>query len=239
MNQRLNKVLSELGYGSRRSIDRQISEGKIQVNQELAHLGQRVSQTDSIKINNKGVTRNKPKPVLIAFFKPVGVMTTKQDPFATSTVMDYLPANYHQLLPVGRLDKQSRGLILLTNNGEFVNRVTHPKYGHAKEYIVKVVPTKKKKPEEITHDLNRLTREIIDRTAQSKPVDHVDFSFPPEEKSIHVRMIITEGQKRQIRRLFEALGYNVIDLLRTRIDRFSLDDLKEGEYRNITPADWQ
>jgi pseudouridine synthase len=239
MSERLNKVLADLGYGSRRAIDRQIAAGIIKVNDVVAPLGQKIEASDIIKINNHYVTREKTRQILFAFNKPKGVVTTRKDQHADSNVMEFLPPSLQHLYPVGRLDKMSRGLLLLTNNGTFSLQSTHPRYNHIKEYIVTLRPKETKSKSKIAADFKRVNDEIINEDAQSKPMHVLSYILHPSSQLIELKLELNEGKKRQIRRVFDNLGYTVIDLLRTKIGDIYLDNLEEGGYRDITPSDWQ
>jgi 23S rRNA pseudouridine2605 synthase len=239
MKERINKVLSTLGYGSRREIDRFIAAGAVLVNGRKAELGERIVQDDEIFFRGQKIFRQPPKRILIAFHKPKGVVSTRRDPHARRTVMNFLPPRLQHLYPIGRLDKMSRGLLLLTNNGPFALELSHPRFEHEKEYEVVLKIQSPKTTQAIRLDLNRLEKEIVVPAAQSKPIRILDFFLHPDQQFLTVRLLLEEGKKRQIRRLFESLGYHVIDLIRLRIGRFSLDDLHEGEYRDITPPGWQ
>lgn len=231
--ERLNKVLAELGLGSRRSVDKLIESGSVFVNNVQATLGQKVSPGDGITVEGKNIVRKPTEKIIITFNKPAGVTTTKSDPFAKVTVMDYLPKQLQHLYPVGRLDKNSRGLLLLTNDGDLALQLEHPRYNHEKEYVVHFKATVKKSIESFHQDMHRLSHEIVAKHAQSKPITINHPHFMPATQSGEANIILTEGKKRQIRELFREIGYFVTDLQRIRIGRVTLDDLKEGEYRIV------
>lgn len=235
MNQpeRLNKVLARCGLGSRRSVDSLIEQGRIRVNGKVAELGQKVSPSDTISLDDTVLNREKPTRVLIAFNKPKGVTTTKSDPYAKVTVMNFLPPHYQHLNPVGRLDRDSRGLLLFTNDGEITLKLEHPRYEHEKEYAVVATARNTVTVADFHRDMRRLATHIIDPQAQSKPLEVIRSHFDPTKQQAMVTVVMKEGKKRQIRRVFEALGYFVTDLQRTRIQNIRLADLKEGEYREI------
>ncbi len=233
MTDRINKVLAQLGYGSRRGIDALIRDGKIEVNGIKATLGQQVMDDDSITLNGQLVIRHAPEKTIIAMHKPIGVTTTRADVHAETTVMDLLPPRLKHLYPIGRLDRDSRGLLLLTNDGDLAQRLQHPKYEHEKEYRVTVRPKKNRKVNQSTfrRDIARLASEVISPEYQTKPPVVASWRFTPTLQQGTATLILTEGKKRQIRNLFDILGYEVIDLLRTRIGALALENLKEGEYR--------
>ncbi len=231
--ERLNKYLANLGIGSRRAIDAMIGDGRISVNGTLASLGQRVKPTDTITLDDKPVTTHAPEKIIIALHKPRGITTTKKDPFAKVTVMDLLPPKWQHLNPVGRLDRASRGLLLLTNDGDIAYALEHPKYQHEKEYKVEVIPQFSIRTSQFEKDIQRLSTEIINSEIQTKPPRVVSSHFNPLTQRGSVVLVLEEGKKRQIRRMFSELGYFVNDLVRTRINNVELDTLKEGEYRVI------
>jgi 23S rRNA pseudouridine2605 synthase len=239
MNQpaeRLNKVLAQLGFGSRRAVDALIEAGSVIVNNQPATLGQKVGEADNISVNGETVSRSAPKKVLLAFHKPAGVTTTKKDRFAKVTVMDYLPSRYQHLYPIGRLDRDSRGLLLFTNDGDIAYHLEHPKFAHEKEYEVTINSHAHKTKHAFENDVKTLQIKIINPDAQTKPVTIINASFNETTQQGKIVLTITEGKKRQIRRLFQSLGYLVTDLLRTRILSVHLDNLKAGEYAEIDPT---
>lgn len=237
MTERINKVLARLGHGSRRACDGLIASGAVRVNNKLAKLGQQVSDNDEITVNKQAVNRTTQKVILLKFHKPAGVATTKKDRFEPVTVMDFLPPKYQHLYPVGRLDKPSRGLLLFTNDGQLTLHLTHPKYEHEKEYVVQFVSVKKRTPSDVHADLNLLKNTVIDDAAQSKPIQIKNPVFDDTKQAGSVTIILTEGKNRQIRRLFQTLGYFVTDLERVRIGKLRLGGLKPGTYSEISPKD--
>lgn len=233
MTDRINKVLAQLGYGSRRGIDVLIRDGKVFVNGHKATLGQQISDDDTLTIDGQLVIRHAPEKMIIAMHKPIGVTTTRADAHAETTVMDLLPPRLKHVYPIGRLDRDSRGLLLLTNDGDLAQRLQHPKYEHEKEYRVTVRPKQNRNVNQSTfrRDITRLGSEIISEEHQTKPPHVSTWRFAPTTQQGTVTIILTEGKKRQIRNLFDILGYEVIDLLRTRIGALELENLKEGDYR--------
>lgn len=236
-SERLNKYLANRGVGSRRAIDAMIHSGRINVNGKPATLGQRVTSQDDIKIDNQPINPSAPQKITIALHKPQGVTTTKKDPFAKVTVMDLLPKEWQHLNPVGRLDRASRGLILLTNDGDLAYALEHPKHEHEKEYVVEVSPQFSIRTNQFDTDIQRLKSEIINPNLQTKPPRILASRFNLLTQRGTVTLVLEEGKKRQIRRLFSELGYYVNDLLRTRINTITLGQLKAGEYRVIDPSE--
>jgi len=211
---RLNKFLYQKNICSRREADRLIQEGLILVNGKKAVLGQKVSKKDEIKILDKAKKKLNSK-ITILFNKPIGVVSHNPQK-GEKEVNDFLPFK-EKLSPVGRLDKNSHGLMILTNDGKIVDKILNPNNEHEKEYIVKV--DKKIK----NFFLKKMSQGVdignyFTKPAKIKKID--DFSF---------KIILTEGKKHQIRRMVDALGYQVRDLKRIRIMNFKLGDLKEGK----------
>ena len=215
---RLNKYLSEIGYCSRRAADKLIDEGRITVNGTLVEMGLKVSKEDLIVIDGEKVQDPQNEAVYIAFNKPIGVVCTT-DTREPDNIIDFI--NYPQrIFPIGRLDKPSEGLILLTNDGDVVNKILRTEFNHEKEYIVTVNKI-------INKDfISRMSNgvPILETTTKKCEVEMINkFSF---------RIILTQGLNRQIRRMCEYLGYEVIRLKRVRIMDICLN-CPSGEYINI------
>jgi 23S rRNA pseudouridine2604 synthase len=219
---RLNKYLSEVGYCSRREADRLIEEGRITVNGKLPELGLKVTDDDEIRVNGKLIRQTNEQLIYLAFNKPIGIECTTNKK-VRDNIVDYI--NYpKRIFPVGRLDKDSEGLIIMTNDGDIVNKILRQKNNHEKEYIVTV---------------NRpLTDRFIQRMGQGVPIlDTVTKECRVERISKFVfRIFLTQGLNRQIRRMCEFFGYEVVGLKRIRIINISLD-IPVGSYREITKAE--
>ena len=217
---RINKYLSEAGICSRREADRMIEEGRITVNGKKAESGQKVSLEDEVCADNIPVHKNE-KKVLLLFNKPRGIVCSTKQQFDETTVTDYLDYPL-RVYPVGRLDKESQGLLLLTNEGDLVNKIMRAGNYHEKEYFVTV-----NKP---------VDREFVRRMSKGVPV--LDTVTRPcrvvQTGECSFRIILTQGLNRQIRRMCEALGYEVKELRRVRIMNIELGNLKPGEYRKVT-----
>jgi len=216
---RLNKYLSEIGYCSRRAADKLIEGKQILVNGELPQMGQKVSLNDIIEINGEKIQDPKNKHVYLAFNKPVGIICTT-DQREKDNIIDFI--NYPQrIFPIGRLDKPSEGLILLTSDGDIVNKILRSRYNHEKEYIVTVDKL-------ISEDfIKRMSNgiPILDTITKKCVVETISkFTF---------RIILTQGLNRQIRRMCEYLGYDVIKLKRVRIMNIKLK-CNVGEYLHLT-----
>jgi 23S rRNA pseudouridine2605 synthase len=226
MEQRLQKILARAGYGSRRTCEEFISNGQITVNGQIATLGMKADpDVDRIEFNNKLVSA--PEQLkYIALYKPRGVISAASSPEGRQTVRDLVDES-GRLYPVGRLDADSEGLILLTNDGELTNRLTHPRYGHKKEYNVLVAVH----PEE--EQLKTWRRGVVledgYRTAPAK-VSLDRF----KGKGAWLRVIMGEGRKRQIREIGSRIGLPIVKIIRTRIATLQLGSLKPGQSRPLT-----
>lgn len=219
---RLNKFFSDAGFCSRRQADRLIEEGHVKVNNETALMGQKVTLLDKVTVDGKEVSREE-EQIVIAFNKPVGVecTTDKNNP---DNIVDYI--NYKKrIYPIGRLDKNSQGLILLTNDGALVNNILKASNYHEKEYVVTV-----DKP---------ITEEFIKQMSKGvKILDQVTRPCVVKKVNKHTfNIILTQGLNRQIRRMCETLGFKVQKLKRVRIMGVHLDNLPIGNYRNLTNSE--
>lgn len=218
---RLNKYLAQCGICSRREADKLIEQGRVLVNGRAATAGQQVSAADEIKVNNKVLQGRNEKKVL-AFYKPIGVTCTEKDPHAEKIITDMIHYPV-RVTYAGRLDKDSEGLLLLTNDGDLINAMMRGANRHEKEYIVKV-------DKEITPDfLSKMSGGIylkeLDIATRECEVEKIGkFTF---------RIVLTQGVNRQIRRMCKVCGYQVKNLKRIRVVNILLDNLKPGEYREI------
>lgn len=216
---RLNKYLSEAGVCSRREADRLIASGRVTVDGRPGETGMKVCPGQRVCIGKKVVSRQE-EMVLLAVNKPVGIVCTEERRERGSIIryLDY-PV---RVTYIGRLDKDSRGLLLMTNNGDIINQIMRSANRHEKEYKVTVD--------------REVTRDFLDRMAAGVPIlDTVTRPCQVQKIGKYTfSIILTQGMNRQIRRMCEALGYQVKDLLRTRILNIRLGNLKEGEYRQVT-----
>lgn len=215
---RLNKYLSDAGVCSRREADRLTEQGKILVDGIPARMGMKVNEENEILVDGRKVVRQE-HPVLLAVYKPEGIVcTTAQE--EKDNIVDFLhyPA---RIYPVGRLDKTSEGLILMTNQGDLVNKILRGGNAHEKEYIVRI---------------NRpVTREFLQAMSQGVPIlDTITRPCRTEKlDQYRFRIILTQGLNRQIRRMCEFLGVRVVSLKRVRVMNICLGQLKPGEYRQV------
>lgn len=223
---RINKYLSEAGICSRREADRQIEAGHVTINGRVAVMGDKVYPSDQVMYGKKLVSKEE-EIILIAVNKPAGIVCTAEKR-ERNNIVDYV--NYpKRIYPVGRLDKDSHGLILMTNQGELVNKMMRGGNCHEKEYIVKV---------------NReITEEFLGNMAKGVYLKELKTTTRPcrVEKvgKRTFRIILTQGLNRQIRRMCETFQYRVMDLKRVRIMNIQLGDLKEGAYRKVTQEEWK
>jgi 23S rRNA pseudouridine2605 synthase len=217
---RLNKHLALILGISRREADDLIAKGRVDVNHKTAVLGQRVSDTDTIAVDGKQIDASS-NHQYIAFHKPVGYVCSRRQQGDNPTIYALLPSSLHHLKPVGRLDKDSSGLILLTNDGEFAHQMTHPKFYKAKIYRVS-----------IDRDLAPLHQQMISDYGITLPDGPSKLSLERASESNRRDWIVTmiEGRNRQIRRTFTALGYNVTALHRTNFGNYTLGDIPSGKY---------
>lgn len=224
----LLKALTEAGIGSRRWLADAIKQSRVKVNGEIAEdFRQLVDvETDHITISGQPVDIKPRQLVYLMLNKPRGIMSTTSDERGRRTVIDILPEKYRhlRLYPVGRLDRDSTGLLLLTNDGELTNQFTHPRFEHEKEYLVSI--TGKLKPEE----KRKLEQGVELEDGLTYPAEIKEVEIPPFNYSITIH----EGRKRQLRRMFESQGHPVLALKRIRMGGLSLGKLKEGEIRELS-----
>lgn len=220
-NERLNKYLASCGVCSRREADRLIEEGRVSVNGQKADVGMQVSDQDTILVNGKPL-HGKNEKVVLAYYKPVGVVCTERDRFADKKITDMVKFPV-RVTYAGRLDKDSEGLLLLTNDGELIDAMMRGSAGHEKEYVVKV------------------DKEITDAFLKSLEngvfLPELDLKTKPCKAEMigkyTFRITLTQGVNRQIRRMTKELGYHVYAIKRVRVVNIQLADLKPGQYRRI------
>ena len=221
---RLNKYLSDAGICSRRQADRWIEEKRITVNGEIAGMGMKVAPDSEVCLDGKLIKKEE-KKVLLAMNKPAGIVCTAEKR-ERNNIVDYMKYP-KRIYPVGRLDKDSEGLLIMTNDGELINSMMRARYHHEKEYHVRV-------DKEITSEFVRQMSEGVHIQDVEKNLDAV--TRPCEVKQIGkytFSIILTQGLNRQIRRMCEALGYKVTKLVRIRIMNVELGSLKSGAVRKI------
>lgn len=222
---RINKFLSENGVASRRAADKMIEEGRVEINGRTATLGADVEYTDVVKVDGNTVGHDT-KLVYYVMNKPKGYVCTVKDDKGRKTVMDLLPANAGKVVPVGRLDYDTEGLLILTNDGALTYRLTNPKSEIPKTYLAKIEGG-------VTEaQLNRIRPgiEIDGRMTKKCKIKIVETN----KNYTKIHITITEGRNREIRKMFEAIGKNVEFLKRIKIGEFELHGLDRGEVRKLT-----
>lgn len=222
---RLNKYLSEAGYCSRRSADKLISEGRVTINDVVPEIGAKVIPSDEVKVDGKIILNDTKKRTYIAFNKPVGIVCTTDTGVEKNNIIDYI--NYPtRIFPIGRLDKDSEGLILLTDDGDIVNKILRASNNHEKEYIVKV---DKPISQTFTQRMSAgIYLEELGKTTKPCSIEKLStFEF---------KIILTQGLNRQIRRMCGYLNYEVQSLVRTRIMNI-YQNCAVGTYRDLTEVE--
>lgn len=221
---RLNKYLATALAIGRRQADILITEGQVLVNGKKPELGSRVSDADHITVNDQPLHTDQRKPIYLALNKPVGYVCSRRQQGDTPTIYALLPDQYHHLKPVGRLDKDSSGLLLLTNDGDFAHRMTHPSFHKTKGYEVK-----------LDQPLQPLHHQMISDIGINLPDGNSVLGLERirDGDDTAWRVIMHEGRNRQIRRTFAALGYEVLQLHRTQFGPFTLQDLRAGAFSEI------
>lgn len=224
--EKVQKVLARAGVASRRAVEELVAQGRVRVNGEVARLGQRVDPERDLLEVDGAVVATRSDLVHYLLHKPPGVVTTARDPQGRPTVVDLVPAE-PRVFPVGRLDVDTEGLLLLTNDGELAHRLTHPRYGVEKEYLAEVIGTP--------------SRGALRRLREGVELD--DGPTAPAKASLLgdglLRIVVHEGRKRQVRRMCEAVGHPVVRLVRTRIGPITDTKLRPGEWRHLTREEVQ
>lgn len=221
---KIDKYISQSGFTSRRKAFDLIEEKRVKVNGKVANFSTKFNDGDVVSIDDKKIIAKEFKPVYIAYHKPKGIVCTTEK--IKDNIIDAI--NYpEKIYPVGRLDKDSEGLILLTNHGEIINKISHAEEGHEKEYIVTLnLPVRKKFLDEISEGI-----EILGEITKPCKV-----SLVPDTKRLF-KIILTQGMNRQIRRMCNAYDYQVIRLQRMRVMNIELGKLKPGEWRHLNPEE--
>lgn len=223
---RINKFLAEHGIASRRHADEMISKGRVKINGETATLGADVQENDTVLVDDVPVSTAEKIEEYYIMNKPKGVLCTVSDDRGRKTVMDLLPEGAGRVFPVGRLDYETEGLLILTNDGDLAFRLTHPTSEIPKTYLARIEGTMTEK------DLNRIRSGIeLDGVMTKKCKAHIVETNKAYTK---VHVTITEGRNRQVRRMFEAIGRTVAFLKRVSIGKLKLTGLDRGEVRKLT-----
>lgn len=226
MEVRINKYLSAAGFCSRREADRLVEAGRVSIDGRIAGMGDKVSDGQKVQVDNKDISVEE-ENIMLVFNKPAGIVCTTTDSQGANNIVDYIGYN-KRIYPIGRLDKDSHGLILMTNNGEIMDKILRSANGHEKEYIV-----------EVNKDIDD---EFVKNMSKGVYLEELERTTLPcrvyKDGKRKFRIILTQGLNRQIRRMCDNLGYRVVDLKRIRIMNIVLGDLKEGSYRNVTDKEY-
>jgi 23S rRNA pseudouridine2605 synthase len=227
---RLQAFLARAGVASRRASEELIRTGRVTVNgKTVIEMGTKVDpQRDRVYADGQRVEIS--EPVWVMLNKPKGYVTTRDDPSGRRTVYDLLPPELHPLFHVGRLDRNSEGLLLLTNEGQLANRLLHPRYGVTKEYVVLVEGL----PE---RDTLRQLVEGVEVEGETLYADTVQILDQPASGVSRLRLVLREGRNREVRRMLEAVGHPVQRLVRKRFGPLRLGQMRRGEWRRLTPQE--
>jgi pseudouridine synthase len=228
MKIRLNKYLAQAGVASRREADRMIVEGRVSLNgKTVESLGTLIDErTDKVEVDGKRIKIKNDSHLYLLLNKPPGYLVTVKDPFKRPTVMDLLPSLKKRVYPVGRLDLSSEGLLLLTNDGDLAYRLMHPRYRIMKEYLVRIEPKPK------ASMLRRLEKGIYLDGKKTAPAKI--RMLTTTKMGTQVKVELFEGRKRELRRMFEAVGHDVLSLKRIRFGSLTLGKLKKGQWRHLS-----
>ena len=227
MEERVQKIMARAGLGSRRENEKTIAAGRVKINGRVAKLGDKADgNKDKIEVNGRVLTITHQQPIYIALYKPKGIISSLSDELGAGrrTVRDLVDVKGH-LYPVGRLDKQSMGLMLMTNDGDLAHKLTHPRYGHSKTYRVTIEGT-------ITQDALMQWRRGIWYDGKKTIPAEVTVLEKGKEFTL-LEIVMREGRKRQIRRVAAQLGYTVMQLVRMEIGPIKLGNLRPGQWRHL------
>ncbi|MEH7086202.1 pseudouridine synthase [Neobacillus drentensis] len=226
--ERLQKVIARAGIASRRKAEDLIKDGRVKVNGKVVtELGLKVSSSDRVEVNE--IQIEKEEPVYFLLYKPRGVISSVNDDKGRKVVTDFFPHLKERIYPVGRLDYDTSGLLVLTNDGEFANLLMHPKNEIDKVYVAKVkgIPLKE--------NLRKLERGIRLEDGKTAPARVKLLSADSKKQAAIIEITIHEGRNRQVRRMFEAIGHEVLKLKRERYGFLTLNGLRTGDARELTP----
>jgi 23S rRNA pseudouridine2605 synthase len=226
MQHRLQKILAQSGYGSRRACETVISAGRVRVNGQVASLGQKADPAVDVILVDGNPLAAAEALIYIALYKPRNVLSTVEGPDPRPTVRGLIPLEGH-LYPVGRLDFDSEGLILMTNDGDLTNKLTHPRYGHEKEYRVLLA----RRPDE--EQLGTWRRGVVLEDGYKTAPAEVRFEST-SGRGAWIRVVMGEGRKRQIRETGSLLGLPVVRIIRVRIGALKVGSLKPRHWRHLT-----
>ena len=226
--ERLQKVIAHAGITSRRKAEQLILDGRVTVNGKVVkELGVKVTSNDKIEV--EGIPLEREKPVYFAMYKPRGVISSVSDDKGRKVVTDFLPEIEERIYPIGRLDYDTSGILLLTNDGDFANALMHPKYEVDKQYITKVKGILTKEA------IRSLERGVMLEDGKTSPAKVKMISIDKKKNTSIYEIVIHEGRNRQVRRMFEAVGHPVLKLRREKYGFLTLQGLQPGEARELTP----
>ncbi|WML45161.1 23S rRNA pseudouridine(2605) synthase RluB [Neobacillus sp. PS3-40] len=226
--ERLQKVIAQAGIASRRKSEELIKEGKVKVNGKIiTELGVKVSNSDKVEVNEIQIERE--SPVYFLLYKPRGVISSVSDDKGRKVVTDFFPHIMERIYPVGRLDYDTSGVLLMTNDGEFANLLMHPRSEIEKVYVAKTqgIP--------LRESLRKLEKGIRLEDGKTSPARVKMISLDKKKQTSIIELVIHEGRNRQVRRMFEAIGHQVLKLKRERYGTLTLNGLNAGEARELTP----
>lgn len=230
---RLQKYMADRGIASRRKCEEYIIQGKVQVNgKTITQLGVKINpQTDTILFDNKTISNKKKEMIYILLNKPIGYVTTAKDQFQRDTVLDLLKGINERLVPVGRLDMYTSGALILTNDGDFVYQVTHPKHEIEKTYVATI------KGKILPSEVEQLQQGVQIENYITKPAKVKILKIIPEKGVSRIEIAIHEGRNRQVRKMCEAIGKRVMALHRSKIGNVNVKDLKIGQWRYMKASE--
>lgn len=226
--ERLQKVIAHAGFASRRKAEELIIDGQVKVNGKVVkELGMKVSSSDRVEVN--GIPVEREEPVYFLFYKPRGVISSVKDDKGRKVVTDFLPGIKQRVYPIGRLDYDTSGLLLLTNDGDFANLLMHPRSEIEKVYVAKIkgIPSREK--------VRSLERGIKLEDGKTAPAKVKVISIDKKKQTAILEIAIHEGRNRQVRRMLEAVGHPIMKLKRERYGSLTLQGLSVGEMRELTP----
>lgn len=225
---RLQKVIAAAGIASRRKSEELITQGRVKVNGKIVtELGIKVSSSDKVEVNEIQIERE--EPVYFILYKPRGVISSVNDDKGRKVVADFFSHLKERIYPVGRLDYDTSGLILMTNDGDFANLLMHPRSEVEKVYVAKI------KGLPLRENLKKLEKGIMLKDGKTAPAKVKVLSVDKQKQTSIIEIIIHEGRNRQVRRMFEAIGHEVMKLKRERYGFLTLSGLKAGDARELTP----
>jgi 23S rRNA pseudouridine2605 synthase len=228
--ERLQKVIAQSGVTSRRKAEKLIADGLVKVNGKLVtELGTKVSAADKVEVD--GVPIEKETPVYYLLYKPRGVISSVKDDKGRKVATDFLTEMPERVFPIGRLDFDSSGILLLTNDGEFANLLMHPKYEVDKIYVAKIDGVPK------SQELKKLKKGVQSENELLKAVHYNVLSTDRQNNSMIIELTLREGKNRHIRRMMKEMGYPVKKLKREKYGMLTLKGLQPGEYRSLTPKE--